>query len=232
MVDEAQDLTLVEVAVVTELCRAIALRRRSAPWLLLAGDEGQTVRPSGFEWSLLSSLLAQTLTAPQRFTLDTTLRSPERIARVTERASKLYRNTGLERRLRPADQRHEPGGDPTDAQLFYVDAPGVREAIRLLDRLNDLANVAIVTPGADPPGVAARPAGGHGADTGGRQGTGVPERVRAGARSNASAAGRRGRPPLQRSRAGGPLATHRNRQAARRHQQGHREPGIHRDSPG
>ena len=151
VVDEAQDLTLVEVAVVMELCRAIALRRRSAPWLLLAGDEGQTVRPSGFEWSLLSSLLAQTLTAPQRFTLDTTLRSPERIARVTERASELYRNAGLERRLRPADQRHEPGGDPTDAQLFYVDAPGVREAIRLLDRLNDLANVAIVTPGADPP---------------------------------------------------------------------------------
>ena len=151
VVDEAQDLTLVEVAVVTELCRAIALRRRSAPWLLLAGDEGQTVRPSGFEWSLLSSLLAQTLTAPQRFTLDTTLRSPERIARVIERASELYRNSGLERRLRPADQRHEPGGDPTDAQLFYVDAPSVGEAIRLLDRLNDLANVAIVTPGADPP---------------------------------------------------------------------------------
>ena len=151
VVDEAQDLTLVEVAAVTELCRAIALRRRSAPWLLLAGDEGQTVRPSGFEWSLLSSLLAHTLTAPQRFTLDATLRSPERIASVTERASQLYRNSGLERRLRPADQRHEPGGDPTDAQLFYVDVPSVGEAVRLLDRLNVLANVAIVTPGADPP---------------------------------------------------------------------------------
>ena len=151
VVDEAQDLTLVELAVVTELCRTIALRRRSAPWLLLAGDEGQTVRPSGFEWSLLSTLLAHTLTAPQRFTLDTTLRSPQRIARVIERASELYRNSGLERRLRPADQRHRPGGDPTDAQLFYVDAPSVGEAIRLLDRLNVLANVAIVTPGADPP---------------------------------------------------------------------------------
>ena len=36
MVDEVQDLTLVELAVVTELCRAIGLRRRSAPWLLIA----------------------------------------------------------------------------------------------------------------------------------------------------------------------------------------------------
>ena len=151
VVDEAQDLTMVEMAVVTELCRAIALRRRNAPWLLLAGDEGQTVRPSGFEWSLLSRQLSDTLTAPQRFTLDTTLRSPERIAKVIERASQLYQRTGLERRLRPADQRHEPGGDPTDAQLFYVDAPGVKEAIRLLDRLNDLPNVAIVTPGTDAP---------------------------------------------------------------------------------
>ena len=151
VVDEAQDLTLAEIAVVTELCRAIALRRGRAPWLLLAGDEGQTVRPSGFEWSLLNSLLAHTLAVPQRFTLDTTLRSPERIAAVIQRASQLYQNTGLERRLRPADQRHEPGGDPTDAQLFYVDAPSVKEAIRLLDRLNDLADIAIVTPENDAP---------------------------------------------------------------------------------
>ena len=47
--------------------------------------------------------------------------------------------------------------------------------------------------------VAARPAGGHGADAGGRQGPGVPDCVRAGARSNASADERRGRPALQRS---------------------------------
>ena len=149
--DEVQDLTLVELAVVIELCRAIGLRRRSAPWLLIAGDEGQTVRPSGFEWSSLNSLLARTLTAPQRFTLDTTLRSPERIAEVIERASQLYQMTGLERGLRPSDQRHERGGDPTDAHLFYVDSPNVEETVRLLERLDDLANVAVVTPGTDAP---------------------------------------------------------------------------------
>lgn len=151
VVDETQDLTLAEITVITELCRAIALRHGSAPWLLLAGDEGQTVRPSGFEWSLLNSLLSSTLAAPRRFTLDTTLRSPRRIAEVIQRASRLYQHTGLERRLRPADQRHEPGGDPTDAQLFYVDVPSVEEAIRLLDRLNDMTDIAIVTPGNDAP---------------------------------------------------------------------------------
>ena len=47
-VDEIQDLTLTEIAVIVELCRAIARRRGYPPWLLIAGDEGQTVRPSGF----------------------------------------------------------------------------------------------------------------------------------------------------------------------------------------
>ena len=95
VVDETQDLTLAEIAVLTELCCAIALRRGSVPWLLLAGDEGQTVHPSGFEWSLLNSQLSNTLSAPRRFTLDTTLRSPQRIAEVIPRASRLYQHTGL-----------------------------------------------------------------------------------------------------------------------------------------
>ena len=50
VVDEVQDLTLLETAVVVELCLAIARRRGHAPWLLAAGDDGQTVRPSGFDW--------------------------------------------------------------------------------------------------------------------------------------------------------------------------------------
>ena len=41
VVDEVQDLTLLETAVVVELCLAIARRRGHAPWLLAAGDDGQ-----------------------------------------------------------------------------------------------------------------------------------------------------------------------------------------------
>ena len=55
VVDEAQDLTL-QTAVVVELCLAIARRRGHAPWLLAAGDDGQTVRPSGFDWGPLNDL--------------------------------------------------------------------------------------------------------------------------------------------------------------------------------
>ena len=52
-----------------ELCRATARRRGHAPWFMLAGDEGQTVRPSGFEWARLNDLLAARLTQPQEFGL-------------------------------------------------------------------------------------------------------------------------------------------------------------------
>ena len=44
VVDEVQDLTVLETAVVVKLCLAIGRRRRHAPWLLAAGDDGQTVR--------------------------------------------------------------------------------------------------------------------------------------------------------------------------------------------
>ncbi len=46
VIDEVQDLTLLETAVVVELCLAIARRRGHAPWLLAAGDDGQTDRAS------------------------------------------------------------------------------------------------------------------------------------------------------------------------------------------
>jgi len=64
VVDEAQDLTLLETSVITEMCRAVARHRGHAPWLLVAGDDGQTVRPSGFDWGPLSDLLCRRIAPP------------------------------------------------------------------------------------------------------------------------------------------------------------------------
>ena len=93
VVDEAQDLTLLESAVVVELCLATARRRGHAPWLLAAGDDGQTVRPSGFDWGALNDVLAACLDAPRRFHLEDNLRRPSRIAAVIERASEWSTST-------------------------------------------------------------------------------------------------------------------------------------------
>ena len=149
VVDEAQDLTVLETAVVVELCLAIARRRGHAPWLLAAGDDGQTVRPSGFDWGPLNDLLAARLDAPRRFHLEDNLRCPSRIEAVIERASAWY--VHLEKGRRPTKQRHRPGGRHADAHLLHVVVPGTPDAVALLERLDDVEGLVVVTVGAEVP---------------------------------------------------------------------------------
>jgi len=86
VVDEVQDLTLLETAVLLRLCRALATQRSHAPWLLMAFDDGQTVRPSGFNTGRLNDLLGRWLAKPAEFGLEYNVRSPSAIADVVRRA--------------------------------------------------------------------------------------------------------------------------------------------------
>ena len=149
VVDEVQDLTLVETAVVVELCRAIARRRGRAPWLLLAGDAGQTVRPTGFDWGPLNDLLARRVRTPVRFHLEEHLRCPSRIAEVIERASERYADVVKE--VRPTKQRRQVGGQHVDAHVVHVQVAERAGAVRLLEDLADADDVVVLSPGNDPP---------------------------------------------------------------------------------
>ena len=149
VVDEVQDLTLVETAVVVELCRAIARRRGRAPWLLLAGDAGQTVRPTGFDWGPLNDLLARRVRTPVRFHLEEHLRCPSRIAEVIERASERYADVVKE--VRPTKQRRQVGGQHVDAHVVHVQVAERAGAVRLLEDLADADDVVVLAPGNDPP---------------------------------------------------------------------------------
>ena len=148
VVDEAQDLTLLETAVVVELCLAIARRRGHAPWLLAAGDDGQTVRPSGFDWGPLNDLLAARLDAPRRFHLEDNLRCPSRIAAVIERASEWYAQ--LDKARRPTKQRSQRGGQHVDAYLLHVVADAAA-AVGLLERLDEVEGLVVITVGDERP---------------------------------------------------------------------------------
>ena len=150
-VDEIQDLTLTEIAVIAELCRALNKRREYEASLLVAGDEGQTVRPSGFEWARLNQLLSDWLSAPQEFSLDTTMRAPRQIASVIEQSEKLYVN--LNRQLRPSNRQAQSWGGSNEARLFYVSVPDALEAISLLEQLNEMndLDLEVVTPDNDVP---------------------------------------------------------------------------------
>ena len=149
VVDEVQDLTLLETAVVTELCRAIARRRGRAPWLLMAGDAGQTVRPTGFDWGPLSDLLARRVGTPARFHLEEHLRCPSRIAEVVERASERY--VDLEKHVRPTKQRRQQGGQHVDAHLVYVHLPSRAKAAELLEQLAEADDVVVLSARNDRP---------------------------------------------------------------------------------
>ena len=149
VVDELQDLTLLETAVVVELCRAIGRRHGRAPWLLMAGDAGQTVRPTGFDWGPLNDLLARRVNAPARFQLDAHLRCPSRIAEVVERAAERY--VDLEKHVRPTKQRRQDGGQHVDAHLVHVHVPGRSAAVELLERLEDADEVVVLSARNDPP---------------------------------------------------------------------------------
>ena len=150
VIDEVQDLTLIEVSAVLGLCDAIARRRGQWPWLLVAGDSGQTVRPSGFNIGRLNNLLSSRLDQkPDEFPLESNLRSPRRIAGVIERATNLY--SALDKGTRPTDQIYQPSDGYTDAQLFYVDVADTDNAEKLLDNLVDLENVVVVSAWGDLP---------------------------------------------------------------------------------
>lgn len=142
VIDEAQDLTLLDLTVVVELCRAIGRARGVFPWLLVAGDEGQTVRPSGFDWGRLGDLVTERLAPAEKYPLDENLRCPARIAAVIERASAAYRH--LDKGNRPAGQVRREGGDQTNAQLYTVEVTE-SEAAELVAALDDHEGVVVVT---------------------------------------------------------------------------------------
>ena len=146
VVDEVQDLTLLETAVIVELCRAIASKRGRAPWLLVAGDEGQTVRPSGFEWSRLNEMLSSDLGEIDQTVLKGNVRSPASIIQVIEKASRQYKH--LNKGMRPRKQSVTSVAqavDSVDDSLFYVRINDFSEAEDLLKKIGEIGDIEIVS---------------------------------------------------------------------------------------
>ncbi len=143
VVDEIQDLTLLESAVVVDYCLAVGRRRKRTPRLLMAGDSGQTVRPTGFEWGPLSDLLARRLSPPRAFDLEEHLRCPSGIAQVVDRATHLYDD--IAKHARPTKQRRQSGAQHVDAYLLHVAVAKRSQAVKLVERLRDADGAVVLT---------------------------------------------------------------------------------------
>jgi parallel beta-helix repeat protein len=115
LVDEVQDLTPVEIALLLEVARAMAKRNHSMLFVA-AGDASQTVHPSGFEWGVAKDLVHQRL---DREPIDVVLRQPMRNARAV---ASLVDKTGALYKLLSKELR--PGGDTPDEAPAEVAEPG------------------------------------------------------------------------------------------------------------
>ena len=153
IVDEIQDLTLLQIAVLAKAAqRAGELHQADGvgygPLFVAAGDESQVVHPSGFDWGSAKDLLAEILDAsPREITLRLNQRSPVPLIEVANRTSKLYDD--LPREYRPrgsaqADTGDAPGGDVGEVALTTV-APDDPDLGAWLDLLADTPHGAVVT---------------------------------------------------------------------------------------
>ena len=105
IVDEVQDLTLLQIALLSELARVRTRQRPAAPLVVaIAGDESQIVQPSGFDWGVTKDVLRDLLGInPVEFEFRHQRRSPRNLARLIDNAWSFYGY--LPKTLRPSANR-------------------------------------------------------------------------------------------------------------------------------
>ena len=148
VVDEAQDLTLTETAVITELCRRIGEASGMQPKLLMAGDEGQTVRPTAFNWRRTRDLLHARVGRPKTYVLDGQVRCPQRIAEATGMTNQYYRE--LEKNNRPGGQHGTEPAQTGGGRVLQVSTNG-SERTDLIRELAESAGICVINATAEIP---------------------------------------------------------------------------------
>uniref|UniRef100_UPI004048847D hypothetical protein n=1 Tax=Limnohabitans sp. TaxID=1907725 RepID=UPI004048847D len=145
VVDEIQDLSMLELQVFVELCKAIHKSSGLAPLILMAGDEGQTVRPSGFEWASVNTLIRDGLEQnAENIPLAESVRYPGAIAEVLDRASDLY--STVQRSSRPRKQSKSNSIDYRQAHLFHINVKMEDDPNLLIKELLETEKCTIICP--------------------------------------------------------------------------------------
>ena len=137
VLDEVQDLTPIEALAFILLARKIGEKNNgAAPFLLITGDEGQTVRPTDFEWPWLKNLLSKVLRPPEDLSLISNLRNPSKINRFVCAISDLYES--LPKQDRPRGQEHIDEEEGTIGELIYCETADNTSLTNLITKLTNL----------------------------------------------------------------------------------------------
>lgn len=165
VVDEVQDLTRVESALLVDVVQAMRGPSGRDVELIAAGDEGQTVRPTDFDWGVFSELVSRRFGDPRSFDLDASVRSPRLLTAVLQRTSDLYRD--LAKCQRPRGRATDEPEETVSGRALRCVVRDDDELARLAAAVDALPGAALVFPGEAPgEGLAARGALSSGAAKG------------------------------------------------------------------
>lgn len=142
VLDEVQDLTPIEALAFILLGRKIGEKNNGvAPFLLITGDEGQTVRPTDFEWPWLKNLISKVLRPPEDLSLISNLRNPSKINRFVCAINDLYES--LPKQDRPRGQEHINEEESTIGEIIYCEAANSTSLADLIIKLTNFTYIFI-----------------------------------------------------------------------------------------
>ena len=145
-IDEVQDLTLVELELLVKFCAQIAvLREGRPPALIAAGDEGQTVRPSDFEWAYFADLTASLMGRRSDFDLLANVRSPRNIACIVNRSWEMYRHFAKDER--PRGHASAEIEDASVGRVISTACHSLDDLRQIIETFDAIPNAALVYPG-------------------------------------------------------------------------------------
>lgn len=146
LVDEVQDLTRAEMAALFKVIAANARLFGKLSELIVAGDEGQTVRPTDFAWGVLNGVITANLNGrPESSELTGNLRSPRIIAALVNRSWHLYKE--VKKGERPAGQAVAEAAEDGIGRVLHCRFAGdEKELDRFRKELAQRLNVQWVSP--------------------------------------------------------------------------------------
>ncbi|MBT3266607.1 hypothetical protein HN371_05595 [Candidatus Poribacteria bacterium] len=148
-VDEIQDLTPVEYLLILRIAAMLGERAGTRPAVAVAGDEGQVVTPSAFDWGEFGEVADRELSGSQAHVLPQNVRSPYAIAQVVNNTWGLYRS--VSKRTRPTGYARARREYHTAAHVMYANCDTTEELGRLVSHIAALPGAAVVYPGYEIP---------------------------------------------------------------------------------
>ena len=148
MVDEVQDLTPRELLLVLNVISRSAHRSGRMPRLILAGDESQTIRPSGFEWAVVKDLIRKVhgpaISEIRDGSLDENVRSARQIAKFVEATKSQYLR--FDKQDRPAGITYTSANETIEGRLIHVHCKSADEVREVVSAVSELPRSSVVYP--------------------------------------------------------------------------------------